>query len=165
MARNLTIRKPTTREMRALEFWLEDEHALQIQRRAYAILYYGLGLDTQAIAKAVAAHPNTIYADLHAFGREGLACLHPLSVGGAPARITLRQLAQLWQWAEASPRDFGLLDARWTLASFREFLVKRRRLLKHISLEHLRQLLKKRIFVFGASNANSSVRIRNALSF
>jgi transposase len=148
-----------------LELWLEDEHSLQMQRRAHAILYYGLGLDVQAIANAVQAHPNTIYADLHAFGQEGLSCLHPLPVGGAPARITPQQRTQIWQWADALPREFGLLDARWTLASFREFLVKRQHLLKGISLEHLQQLLKKRIFAFGASNANCSVTIHNVRSF
>ncbi len=154
MARILTIRQPTAREMRLLETWLEEEHPPQVQRRAHAILYYGLGFDGAAIAKALRVHPNTIYADLQAFAREGLACLYPLSVGGAPNRITPQQLAKIWEWAECLPRDFGLLDARWTLASFREFLIKRRRLLKRISLEHLRHLLKKRTFAFGASNVN-----------
>ncbi len=165
MTRILTIRKPTPREMRWLEARLEEENPLQVKRRAEAILYYGLGLDGAAIAKALRVHPNTIYADLQAFAREGLACLHPLSGGGAPKQITAKQLAKLWQWAEDLPRDFGLLDARWTLASFREFLVKRRRLLPRISLEHLRRLLKKRTFAFAASNANSSARTRNAPSF
>ncbi len=154
MARPLTIRRPTAREMQLLESFLEEEHSSQIERRAQAILYYGLDFDGVAIAKALRVHPHTIYTDLQAFAREGLACLHPLPVGGAPHRITTEQLAQLWEWAERLPRDFGLLDARWTLANFREFLVKRRRLLKRISLEHLRQLLKKRTFAFGASNAS-----------
>jgi transposase len=165
MARNLTIRQPTAREMHLLETFLEEEHRPQIGRRAQAILYYGLGFDGVTIAKALRVHPNTIYTDLQAFARAGLACLHPLPVGGAPHRITAEQLAKIWQWAECLPRDFGLLDARWTLASFREFVVKRRHLLKRISLEHLRHLLKKRTFAFGASNANCSARIRNALSF
>jgi len=143
MTRLLTIRRPTAREVQLLEAFLEEEHPLQLKRRAEAILYYGLGFDGATIAKALRAHPNTIYADLQAFAREGLACLRPLSVGGARPRITPQQLAQLWEWAECLPRDFGLLDARWTLASFRDFVVKRQHLLKRISLEHLRRLLKK----------------------
>ena len=154
MGRTLTVRQPTSREMRGLEVWLEEEHPAQVQRRAYAILYYGLGFDGHAIAQALRVHPNTIYADLQAFARDSLAGLHSLPVGGAPRQITAQQVAQLWEWAEGWPRDFGLLDARWTLASFQEFLIKRRRLLKHISLEHLRRLLKKRTSGFGASNAN-----------
>jgi transposase len=165
MARRLTIRKPTPREMRWLEDWLEEAHPPQVQRRAHALLYYGLGFDGLAIANALGVHPHTVYADLQAFARDGLACLHPLPVGGAPARLTPQHLAKIWEWAESLPRDFGLLDARWTLASFREFLVKHRRLLKWISLEHLRRLLKKRTCAFDGLSANSSVKIRNALPF
>ena len=165
MARSLTIRQPTSQEMHRLEAFLEEEHPPQLRRRAYAILYYGLGFDGVTIATALRVHSNTIYADLQAFAREGLACLQPLPVGGAPHRITVEQLAKIWEWAECLPRDFGLLDARWTLASFREFLVKRQRLLPRLSLEHLRHLLKKRTFAFDGSSASSSARIRNALSF
>jgi transposase len=154
MARRLTIRKPTPREMQWLEILLEEAQPAQVPRRAHAVLYYGLGFDGATIARTLRAHPNTIYADLQAFAREGLACLRPLARRGAPARITAQQLAQLWAWAESLPRDFGLLDARWTLASFREFLVKRQHLLQRISLEHLRRLLKKRTFAFGGSNVN-----------
>ncbi len=154
MARSLTIRKPTPREVRRLEVILEEEHPPQVQRRAFAILAYALGFVGAAIARALQVHPRTIYADLRAFSLEGLACLHPLPVGGAPQRITSQQWVQLWQWADCLPREFGLLEARWTLASFREFLVKRQRLLKRISLEHLRRVLKKRAFAFGESSAN-----------
>src|SRR5712691_8813248 len=99
MARRLTVRKPTLRALRLLEMRLEQENPAEVQRRAQAILYYGLGLDGQAIAKALQVHPHTIYADLQALAREGLACLHPLPRGGAPQRITAAQLAKIWQWA------------------------------------------------------------------
>ena len=80
MGRTLTVRQPTSRQLHWLEVWLEDEHPAQVQRRALAILYYGLGLDGRAIARALQVHPNTIYADLHAFADDGLACLHTLSL-------------------------------------------------------------------------------------
>ncbi len=161
MNRTLKVRKPTAPEMHWLELRLEDGLLPAVQRRAQTILYHGLGLTGRAIAQALQVHFNTVYADLHAFAREGLACVRALAVGGAPQRITAQQRAAIWQWADCSPREFGLLDARWTLASFREFLVKRQRLLTRISLEHLRRLLKKRIFAFGARNANSSATIRS----
>ncbi len=165
MTRQLTIRKPTAHEMQQLEFFLEEEHPSALKRRAEAILEYGLGLDGAAIAKGLHVHPNTIYADLHAFGQGRLYCLQPFAAGGAPPCITSEQLNQIWQWADAQPRDFGLLDARWTLASFREFILKRQRLLKWISLEHLRRLLKKRTFAFAGWSASSSARIRSGLPF
>ncbi len=165
MARTLKVRKPTPREMRWLQIRLEGDNSVQVQRRVETIFYYGLGLNARAIADALHVHPNTTYVDLQAFACAGLGCVHPLSVGGAPQRITSQQQEKIWRWAECSPRDLGLLDPRWTLANFREFLVKRRRVLKHISLEHLRRLLKKRTFASVALHANSSVTIRNALLF
>lgn len=154
MTRTLNVRKPTVAEMRHLEVLLEEDLPPQVERRARAIWDYGCGLTGAAIAQGLRVHPNTIYADLHAFAQEGLGAVHPLSVGGAPQHITAKHLQQIWQWAECAPSEFGLLDARWTLASFREFVVKRRRLLKRISLEHLRRLLKKTTFVFGGLNAS-----------
>jgi hypothetical protein len=102
---------------------------------------------------------------LRAFAREGLACVRALSVGGAPQRLTEQRRGAIWHWADCSPRELGLLDARWTLASFRDFLVKRQRVLQRISLEHLRRILKKRIFAFDAPNANSAARIHSAQRF
>ena len=165
MTRTLNIRKPTNVEMHRLEALLEDELSPQAERRARAILDYCYGLTGAAIAQALRVHPNTIYADLHAFAREGLGAVHSLPVGGAPQQITAKQLHQIWQWAESAPSELGLLDARWTLASFREFVVKRRRLLKRISLEHLRRLLKKTTFAFDGLNASSLAKIHSALRF
>lgn len=165
MTRSLTVRKPTRREIRELELMLEGELTPQVRRRAETILYHGLGLNGRQLADALHVHPNTIYADLQAFEREGLACVHPLPVGGTPRRISDQQRNAIWHWAESLPRDLGLPDPRWTLMNFREFLVKRQHVLKRISLEHLRRLLKKKIFAFVASRANSSASIRNAQPF
>ncbi|CAG0941602.1 hypothetical protein ANRL1_00608 [Anaerolineae bacterium] len=144
MTRSLTVRKPTRREIRKLELMLESELTSQVRRRAETILYHGLGLNGRQLAEALRVHPNTVYADLQAFAREGLACVHPLPVGGTPRRILDQQRNTLWHYAECLPRDLGLSAPRWTLTNFREFLVKRQRVLKRISLEHLRRLLKKR---------------------
>jgi len=141
MARTLKIRPPTPREMLWLQTVMQDAGAPQAQRRAQAIFDYGLGMTAQAIADTLQVHPNTIYADLHAFAREGLCCVPPLPRGGASPRITPQQREQIGYWAQQSPRDLGLLDARWTLASLREFLIHHAHVLKRISLEHLRRLL------------------------
>lgn len=165
MSRTLQVRKPTIPEMRWLEVLLEGENPVQVQRRAQAILFHGLGFACPAIAMALHVHPNTIYADLHAFAQEGLACVRVLPRGGAPARLTPQQLNAIWQWAACAPRDFGRLEPRWTLENFRTFLTKQQRLLKRISLEHLRRVLKKRIFAFGASSASSLAKIHSDLPF
>jgi transposase len=165
MTRTLTVRKPTRREMQELERMLESELSSQARRRAETILYHGLGLNGRILAEALHVHPNTVYADLHAFEREGLACVRPLLVGGTPRRISDQQLNAIWHWAECLPRDLGLSDPRWTLTNFRAFLVKRQHVLKRISLEHLRRILKKKIFAFVPSRASSLASIRNVSPF
>ena len=165
MTRTLAIRKPSRHEVQELELMLEGELSSQARRRAETILYHGLGLNGRQLAEALHVHPNTVYADLQAFEREGLACVRPLPVGGAPRRISDQQLNAIGHWAESLPRDLGLPDPRWTLTNFRDFLVKRQCVLKRISLEHLRRLLKKKTFTFVGSHANSSALIRNAQSF
>lgn len=142
MTRSLTIRKPTAAERRRLQTILEERADEQVCRRAEAILSYADGWDAQEIARFLQVHPNTIYADLHAFDEQGLACLHPLPTGGAPAQITPEQGETMRSWAEQTPEEMGLSEGRWTLATFRDFLVQRQRLLPHLSLEHLRRLLK-----------------------
>ena len=144
MTRTLTICKPTRREMQELERLLESGLFSQARRRAETILYHGLGLNGRQLADALHVHPNTVYADLRAFELEGLACVRSLPLGGTPRRISDQQLNAIWHWAECLPRDLGLPDPRWTLTNFRAFLVKRQRVLKQISLEHLRRVLKKR---------------------
>jgi len=78
MTRTLTVRKPTRRESQELELMLEGELSSQARRRAETIVYHALGLSGRQLAEALHVHPNTVYADLQAFEREGLACVRPL---------------------------------------------------------------------------------------
>lgn len=154
MVRLLVIRKPNAAELRRIQAILEQTADRQIQRRAEAILYHSTGLNAVEIAEALQVHPNTIYADLHAFDEQGVASLQPLPRGGAPARITQTQRAAIERFAEQDPSEFGLQYGRWSLANFQDFLIHKKRVLKRISLEHLRRLLKKRRFASNAFSAN-----------
>ena len=141
MTRSLKIRKPTSYERRRLQAVVEATANKQVRRRAEAILFYAAGLNAVEIAAALKVHPNTIYTDLHAFDQQGLASLRPLSRGGAPSRITPEQRAEILRLADREPVEFGLPYGRWSLAKFQDFLIRKKRLLKKISREHLRYLL------------------------
>ncbi len=154
MTRTLSIRKPTMAERYQLQSVIEYTDDSQIQRRAEALLLYADGLNAIEIAHALKVHVNTIYMDLHAFAQHGLRCLKRLARGGAPARLTLQQQEAIWRWAEREPLEFGLPYGRWSLSNFREFLIEQQRVLKRISRERLRQILKKSRFVFSVSSAN-----------
>lgn len=165
MARTLQNRKPTGREIKRLDAVLETECDPQVMRRAQALLAYANGLSGTEIATALGVHPNTVYADLHAFDEDALACLHPLPHGGAPARLTPGQMDEIARLAQMSPQEFGLVDARWTLSNFRTFLIRKCHLVATLSREHLRRILKKRIFAFGRSGANWSAMIHSGKRF
>jgi transposase len=142
MTRSLKIHQPKPYERRRLQRLVEETTDPQIRRRAEAILFYADGLNAVEIAAILKAHPNTIYSDLHAFDQHGLNSLCPLARGGAPPRLTPEQREQIVAWAECEPVEFGLPYGRWSLAKFRDFLIRQKRLLKQISREHLRGLLK-----------------------
>lgn len=154
MARQLKVRLPTAVEMRQLRHILEESTNARLCRWAEALLFYGADLDAQSIAEALAVHVNTIYACLHRFADVGLSLFQGVPPQGAPARITVAQANEIARMAEQSPTELGLPYGRWSLAKLQEHLIHQRRLLKAISREHLRRLLKKNIFTYARCNAN-----------
>jgi transposase len=165
MARTLQIRKPTPRQIERLEAVLESENDAQVLRRVKVLLHYADGLQGTEIAAALGVHPNTIYADLHAFDDTALACLEPLSHGGTPSRLSLHQVSEIVRVAQAAPQEFGCLEARWTLANLRAFLIRQSHLVSTISREHLRRILKKTTFVSAPCGVNWSAMIHSGKRF
>jgi transposase len=164
MSRSLKIRKPTASELRRASKILSATDDPQRQRRADVILLYAAGLNARDIAQAIGAHVNTIYSDLRSFDQSGLKCLDRLNQVGAPARITPELEAEIQRLAEIPPYECGLPYGRWSLNKLREHL-RKKGLLKKISRERLRQILKKGGSFFGASSARPSAPIRNAKRF
>jgi transposase len=122
---------------------LTDPHQ---KHRAEALTLYGMGLTPNEIATAQAVHPNTIYRDLQAFAQVGLEAITQLCASGAPRQITEHQIAQIVQLATQSPQEVGLPYGRWSLRKLRAYLLKRR-MIKALGRERLRQLLKKRLLL------------------
>lgn len=153
MGRSSKVRKPNAAESRQLGLWVEEaEHAWQ-RRRAAIVMYYAMGQTAQDIAAALAIHPNTVYAILHAFDRRGLAAVRQPLVPGARVRIQPTQVAQMCRVADASPGDFGLPYGRWSLTTLRRYLLAER-IVRRISREHLRRLLKKGASTYAATDAS-----------
>ena len=154
MPRSLIVRKPKAAEIRQLHFSLEGGLNPWQRRRAEAILLYATGMTAVEIAQALDAHLNTIYTDLRSFDQHGLASIQQLHSTGAPVRIESAQIAEILRLAGLPPYELGLPYGRWTLAKLRDYLVKHR-IVKAISREHLRRLLKKGGSAFAASGAKS----------
>jgi transposase len=162
MARPLLVRKPTLLQLRRLEQVLESASAAGQRRRAEALLLYAAGHEATAIAHALRAHPNTIYADLPAFQQHGLRRVEP--VRGAGARITAEQRSEILRLAETTPTELGLPWSRWSLAKLCDYL-RRRKLVRALSREHLRRILKKGACTCAGFGANSSASIRSGRPF
>lgn len=146
MSQMSKVRRPTANEIRQLHqrlLTLTDPHQ---KRRAEALTLYGMGLTPGEIATVQAVHPNTVYKDLQGFAQVGLEAVTQLCASGAPRQITENQIAQIVQLAGQSPQEVGLPYGRWSLRKLRAYLLKRR-IIKSLGRERLRQLLKKRFLL------------------
>lgn len=146
MTRHLKIRLPNATERRQLRQILEESSSARLYRWAETLLFYGAGLNAQSIAEALGVHANTIYTCLHRFADRGMSLFQSVPPPGALPRISATQLDEIAHVAEQSPTEFGLPYGRWSLAKLQEYLIDQRHLLKAISREHLRRLLKKSRF-------------------
>ena len=160
MARQLKVRLRNVAELRQLRQILEESINARLCRWAEALLFYGADLDAQSIAEALAVHVNTIYACLHRFADMGMSLFQRVAPQGAPPHITIAQANEIARVAEQAPTELGLPYGRWSLAKLQEYLIQQRHLLKAISREHLRRLLKKSIFTYARCNANGLATIR-----
>ena len=155
MPRALAIHKPTPTEIRELNKLLEEGLKPRQRRRAEAILLYATGMTAIDIARFLDAHVNTIHADLRAFDYQSLNSVRQSPLSGAPTRIDAVQRAEILRLADSAPYELGLPYGRWSVEKLRQYLLKHR-VVKAISHEHLRRLLKKGDSTFAESGAKSS---------
>ena len=156
MARKMKVRRPVTAEIQQLSKKMSELVNRHQRRRAEALLLYGMGLKPLEIAIAQGVHANTVYKDLDTFEQLGVEAIWQLQEGGAPSRITAKQIMKIVQLVEQSPQAVGVPYGRWSLRKLSEYLVKQH-IVKSIGRERLRQLLKKRFsFSTGATQASQS---------
>jgi transposase len=153
MPRSLNARRPYPVEVRQLHSAMEKELTARQRRRAEVLVLHAAGLEAAEIARALDVHVNTIYSDLRAFEQHGVASVGHRLRGGPPAQITDTQRAEMVRLAETPPAEMGLPYGRWSLSKLRGYLLKRR-VVKAISREHLRRVLRKGGCAFGVSNAS-----------
>ncbi len=157
MSRPMNVPKPSAAQLRRVHQWLEKPLQPWQRRRAEVLLLYAAGLPASTIAPLLEVHANTVYADLRDFARYGLSFLSRPRAVGAPPRLCPEQIATIRRLAEQAPTTLGLPFGRWTLAKLRAYLIQQR-VVKDISREHLRRVLKKGGTACAACDANSSAR-------
>jgi len=154
MPRSLTIRKLKAVEIRHLHNLLEGQISTCQKRRTEAILLHTIGMNGVEITQVLEAHPNTVYADLRAFNQHGLNSVQQLRSRGAPVRISETQAAEILRLAQIPPYELGLPYGRWSVAKLRHYLIKHH-VVRAVSGERLRRILKKGVCAFVESGARS----------
>jgi transposase len=91
-------------------------------RRALIIMASASGTTVPAIARLVAADPDTVRDVIHAFNTEGLSCLGPHWAGGRPRRITDADTTLIVTTATTRPRKLGLPFTHWSLRKLTAYL-------------------------------------------
>lgn len=110
-------------------------------RRAQVILCSAQGMKVSAIAKQVYLSDQYIRQIIHYFNDDGLPSLEPRYGGGRPADITPEQKAEIVELALMPPQILGLPFTQWSLSKLKAEVL-RRKIVKNISHEWLRQILK-----------------------
>jgi transposase len=84
-------------------------------RRALIIMASASGTRAPAIARLVAADPDTVRDVVHAFNAQGLAMLPPHWGDGRPRRITDEDVEVIVATATTRPKTLGLPFTRWSI--------------------------------------------------
>lgn len=165
MARPLHFHKPTRQEFRMLLTLLQQTTDRIVRQRIEVIVALSVIPIATEVAKLFDLHPNTILDYVRCFNRHRLRWITERRKGGPKRHISRRVERQIVTIAEHAPDQYGLHYGTWSLARLRWFITRGRKLVRHISREHLRRILKKTEFTFVESSTRSSVRIRAAARF
>jgi transposase len=161
MSRPSTIRSATAAELDQIHRLLKQPLQPWQRGRLEAVLLHSAGHTAVDIAALLGIHVNTAYSDLRLFHRRRLHGLLSRRRLGAPPRLTARQRRAICRLAEQPPTELGLPYGRWSLAKLRDYLI-RHRLVRGISREHLRRVLKKGGTRSDASPASCGARMPTA---
>jgi transposase len=156
MARPLHFHKPTPVELRALLTILETATDPIVRQRAEVIIWLGVTSVASEIAELINLHLSTVLYYIRCFHRRRLRWVTDRKKGGPPRLIPLRVQRQILAIAQQDPADYGLDYGTWSLTRLRWFVTRKRKLVKRISREHLRRILKKGGSGSAASNARST---------
>jgi transposase len=94
-------------------------------RRALIVMASASGTTVPVIARLVAADEDTVRDVIHAFNREGLACLGPQWAGGRPRRITDADTTVIVKTATTRTHKLRLPFTYWSIRKLTGYLAGR----------------------------------------
>jgi transposase len=139
----LYVRELTVAEGRRLqEIVRRDSHRIKV-RRAQVVLASAQGSKAPDIARRLYFSSQHVRTIIKAFNAEGLSALVPKYGGGRPPEFSQEQQSLIVEAALCPPDLLGWPFRRWSLEKLRDHLL-REKIVKRISLETLRQMLRAR---------------------
>ena len=165
MARPLNFHKPSSAELRALFTLLETTTDPHILKRAEVIIWLCVSGIASEVAQLLDLHLVTVLRYVRAFNRQRLRWVTRPQKSGPPRRIAKRIERQIVTIAQHEPAHYGLHYGTWSLSRLQWFVTKKRKLLRQISREHLRRILKKTVYTCGGSSVSSITMISTAGPF
>lgn len=144
MATQVKVRSLTRSEGNALVRLLHHGKDAIAVRRAEVVLASEQGDSVTQIARRLHFTADYVRKILHAFNQGGLATLKAqYENGGRPKEVLEEHESEVVELALTPPRLLGKPFTHWTLATLREEAARRRLTPKKLSLETVRQILKK----------------------
>ena len=111
-----------------------------LRQRAQILLASDARSAAPEIARVLQTDENQVRRVIQEFNADGMASVRPRMGGGRPRRIDDVAREKIRAVALARPHDLGEPGTRWSLATLRRYLV-RKRVVPSISKEHLRRVL------------------------
>ncbi len=111
------------------------------RQRLKIVWFAHQGWSAPQMKSMVDLHPATVRKWIRKFNERGIQGLRVRRGGGAPARITLGQKAEIIRVASKEPNELGLSFRRWSLPKIRDYL-RREEIVDEVSTEWIRKILR-----------------------
>lgn len=135
------VRQLTPEEKAAVEFAGKSNDAF-MRERAKVIIHSSHGLKVSEICKRMEKEKRSILSAIKRFNMNGVACLQRGKTTGRKPKFTLQQKADILAVVNTDPRKHGKNFTVWSLPKLKEHIVGNK-IVDHISIETLRQILRK----------------------
>ncbi len=130
-----------TLEERAELNWIAQESPQNIARRAQAVLLWARGATLGQIAGDLQVHRSTVRRWIHRFTQRRIAGLGPEDAGRRRSLVDSNIRDAIVRIAMSHPRSLGEPFDNWSLRRLQSHVL-RRGLVKHLSVESVRQVLR-----------------------
>jgi transposase len=135
------VRKFNEEEEQKLKNTVKSNNAFA-KERARIILYSSEGVRVSEICRKIQKEKRSVLSAIKRFNEIGLVCLQRGKTTGRKPKFNEEQKAEMVAAVNNDPRKLNKNFTAWSLSKLRQHLIENK-VIEHISIETLRQILKK----------------------